>query len=260
MSLLTQLDHALQQQLYLPVDLTSLPVGGTITLGLGAEDPALAPRTSDPNWLQIARQLGLLTQTNPQGGCKGIYLRRDTYDLEVLVVHWWAGQLQYDFFSRQFDSVWSTIQSLGRLLGQFKFSETSKGQVNAVSTHFADQLKAISGALPGNPVSLGLSALQAALDHSYGKAPTGIYLCIAEQGVERRLADALSNQFSHPFMVGAAGHLVSPTASALVWDTSAHQMLGRTQVFSLDAQRLLRDAGPSAPAPFELNLPDFWKK
>jgi hypothetical protein len=120
---------ALGDQRYRPVAVGALP-DPTVrfpTTGDAQLDSALIGLTSTPNWQQIAVQLRQFAASN---GFAGVAVRRDRFDLEVVVVQGLVGPgngpLTLANGEYELDHAWTICRQLAKLVGQFSLSPSTK--------------------------------------------------------------------------------------------------------------------------------------
>lgn len=257
-------DQALKAQGYRPVAIESLTDSGQISLPTatvpGNVTQILHRFGQDPNWLRIAQQLALLKSTSKRG-FRGVYLRPDRFNLEIVAIHVWGGgvPLRRDFVRGEFEMVWTIINSLTPDLGRFQLSEQVQGSliqardfILGPAKQAEEQLVKIqrkkqaspntlfANALSGNLqwYAIAYSILDTILNLHYSRTPTGTLLDVALSGVRddlvRDLSDLGGIGANDPLVLG----VTAPNAWALVWDVPNRRLLGKNPPASVNRRDL----------------------
>jgi hypothetical protein len=126
-----ELVQAIQIDGYRPVVMETLPTMEVRWPQTGSEqiDAALLGVTQVPNWVEIGRQLRQYASSN---GFMGLWIRRDTHDLEVLVLQAFDGPLTVDAAQHELDRAWDVQRPLPKLFDKFKLSDATKNYAKEV--------------------------------------------------------------------------------------------------------------------------------
>lgn len=124
--------RALEAQAFRQVPLDEL-VGAAFHLpgASGEVDAALTSVASDPNWVEVTRQLAQLRLR----GFWGLHLRLDTHDLELVPIYAWSGDLQIELVDQYMDFIYTVVKQLKGNLGEFALEGGAKDALDlAVAT------------------------------------------------------------------------------------------------------------------------------
>ena len=268
--LLQLLGRSMWAQRFRPVDLDSV-VTGPINLSSGSPDVDSALRAigQDPNWAELARQL----TTFKVRGLGRLWLRRDTYDLEVTAAYAWTGVLGHAAVEPYVRYVWDLTNNLTPLLGKFTLDETNLAVLLRAA---AEQGSAVQAAGQGRPVVQGGGGLPAGEDAGplgqqqttdtqppadasgggsplsrvinailalhFSRTPTVVMLGIGLGGLDRTLVDEVQRVSSNPFVHKNAMtfSIVAPTLTLALLDGTDLSVHGQTMLHSLDLPQLHR--------------------
>ena len=122
------LDLSVAAQGYWALDLASVPTGPARLPSTGSEalDSALIAATGDPNWPQLARQL---TTFSAVSGYAEMWLRRDKYELELVVGYYRNDEFDFNGMNRLVDGLWVNTQGLTGRLGQYTFKGSNLDKI-----------------------------------------------------------------------------------------------------------------------------------
>jgi hypothetical protein len=147
---------ALGDQGYRPVAPAAFPdptVQSFPATGNQEIDSALVGALQAPNWGELARQLRQFTLDPTY---RGMAIRRDPHDLEVVIVQSRGeGAIQPTFLKEQHEHAWTITSLLSRSIDKFKLGEKTGQDLQAV----LDKYVALQpGAKPGAPADASATA------------------------------------------------------------------------------------------------------
>jgi hypothetical protein len=156
----------------------------------GEIDAALAQVTADPNWIEITRQLAQLR--TPNGAFVGLHLRRDSYDLELVPIYAWKGELSRDTVVSCLEWVYTCTYRISKVLGDFDLPD-------AASSALEEATKNLPAA--------GKAVVQAIVDLNVAKMPNTTLLVVDTDGFTDQLVQELdtlpmSKSTPNPLSIG----------------------------------------------------------
>ena len=114
--------------------------------GDAAVDSALLGVTQGTNWSQVGIQIGQFAGTS---GFVAAYVRRDRFDLEVVVEQGWSGQLEIPFAQTELDHAWDIQKQLNSYVNNFHLSDAAKAEARAVLSKYGETVSTTAPAAPG---------------------------------------------------------------------------------------------------------------
>jgi hypothetical protein len=125
------ISEAIQIDGYRPIAMDTLPTAEVRWPQTGSQqiDVALTGVMQPPNWVEIGRQLRLYASST---GFGGLFVRRDTHDLEVLVLQALEGPLTVELMQRELDRAWDVQRPLPKLFDRFTLSDATKSYAKQV--------------------------------------------------------------------------------------------------------------------------------
>lgn len=148
------LTQALAVQAYRPVDMSTLPdetvrwpVAGDPTI-----DSALGEITRATNWNEVGRQIKLFATSR---GFVGLYIRRDSADLEIVVAQGWSGgPLRREFIEAELQHAWNVHRPISSFVDRFELSDATKQRLSSIVDHYTGGVS-VAGAGPPRPENSG---------------------------------------------------------------------------------------------------------
>lgn len=231
------LDKALQFQRYRRIATESIQPSEEIRLPTSVSadiDAAFQALSSEPNWIEIGRQLALLKVSK---AFNGVYLRRDELDIEIVVVHWWGGgPLNLTSIETQRDAVWDILRSLRPIIRKFELDPNLKDNITKIIEQIEPNEDSQTRAY-----KIVVSILKAALIFANSKqGPTGLLLNLALGG----LTNELQNAITDPLRLrkrDVTFSWIEPTLTVVAWDVPAEKVIGHTYRNSLNLSQLERN-------------------